>query len=146
MENKKISKVLYVVVAVVLVLSAAFAVYAVKTDLFNKPSVNDEVTVTYSLSVVAQGESVFDGDISAAEGTVLFDSMCKALEGKDIEVVYEESEYGAYITAIGGYAQNYDENLYWTFTVNGEMTMEGASSLVPVQGDKVVFSLDVLTW
>lgn len=147
MENKKkISKVLYIVVAAVLILAAAFAVYAVKTDLFGKNEVNEEVQVTYSLSVAAQGESVYEGDVTAAEGTVLFDSMLAALEAKDIEVVYENSEYGAYITAIGGHAQNYDENLYWTFTVNGEAAMEGASSIIPVEGDVVVFTLDVLTW
>ena len=146
MENKKISKVLYIVVAAVLVLAAAFAVYAVKTDLFGKNEVNDDVQVTYSLSVVAQGESVYEGDVTAAEGTVLFDSMLAALEAKDIEVVYENSEYGAFITAIGGHAQNYDENLYWTFTVNGEMTMDGASTLVPAEGDKVLFTLDVVEW
>lgn len=147
MENKKkISKVLYVVIAVVLVLAAAFAVFAVKTDLFNKKEVNDDVQVTYSLRVVAQGESVYEGDVTAAEGTILFDSMVAALEAEDIEVVYENGEFGAYITAIGGYAQDYNENLYWTFTVNGEMTMDGASFVVPADGDAVVFSLDVLSW
>ncbi len=145
-NKKKISKVLYVVIGVVLVLAAAFAVFAVKTDLFNKKEVNDDVQVTYSLSVVAQGESVYEGDVTAAEGTVLFDSMVVALEAEDIEVVYENGEFGAYITAIGGYAQDYNENLYWTFTVNGEMTMDGASSVVPADGDAVVFSLDVLSW
>lgn len=147
MENKKkISKVLYIVVAVVLVLAAAFAVVALKTDLFKKNDVNDGVQTTYSLSIVAQGESVYDGDVTAAEGTVLFDSMVAALEEEDIEVVYQDSEYGAYITSIGGHSEDGAQSLYWTFTVNGEMTMEGASSLVPVDGDEVVFTLDVLTW
>ena len=147
MENKKkISKVLYIVVSAVLVLAAAFAVYAVKTDLFGKNEVNDEVTVTYTLSVTAEGESVFEGEVSAPEGTVLFDSMCKELEENDIEVISESGDYGAFITSIGGHAQNYDENLYWTFTVNGEMTMEGASSFVPSEGDRVDFVLEAVSW
>ncbi len=148
MENKKkISKTLYIVVAVVLALAAAFAVYAVKSDLFDKkPEVNDEVQVTYSLTVTAQGENVYNGNVTAAEGTVLFDSMVDALEKADIEVIYENGEYGAFITSIGGYAQNYDENLYWTFTLNGEITMEGASDIVPAQGDAVAFTLDEVVW
>lgn len=146
MEKKKISKVLYIVVAVVLVLAAAFAVYAVKTDLFGKKEVNDEVQVTYSLSITAQGENVYKGDVSAAEGTVLFDSMKAALEKESIELVYDEGEYGAFITSIGGHAQNYDENLYWTFTLNGEMTMEGVSYIVPAEGDKVDFVLSKVEW
>lgn len=147
MENKKkMSKVLYVVIAVVLVLAAAFAVVALKTDLFNKKEVNDEVQVTYSLSVVALGETVYEGDVAAAEGTALMDSMLAALKEQEIEVVYEESEYGAYITAIGGYAQSYEDSLYWTFTVNGEMAMEGASYIIPAEGDKVVFTFEELTW
>ncbi len=147
MENKKkISKPLYVIVAVVLIAAAVFAVIAVKTDIFGGKDINDEVQVTYSLSVKVQGEELFNGEVKAPEGTVLIDSMTAALEEKDIEVVYENSEFGAYITAIGGHAQNYDENLYWSFTVNDELVMEGASALVPAQGDKVVFTLDVIEW
>ncbi len=147
MENKKkSSKLLYVIVSLVLVAAAVFAVVGFKTGLFAKKDVNDEVQVTYSLSVVAQGEEVFDGEVKAAEGTTLFDSMIPALKAENIEVVYEESDYGAFITAIGGHAQNYDENLYWTFTVNNEYSMEGASTLVPVEGDEIVFTLDVMTW
>ncbi len=147
MENKKkISKVVYIVVGIVLVLAAAFAVFAVRTGLFGKNEVNNEVQITYYLSVAAQGQEIYSGEVNTAEGTVLMDSMVSALEAEDIEVVYENSEYGAYITAIGGYAQNYEENLYWSFTVNGELVMEGASTLVPAEGDEVVFTLEEIVW
>lgn len=147
MENKKkISKLLYVIVALVLVAAAVFAVVGFKTGIFSKNDVNEEVLTTYSLVVTARGEEIFDGEVKAMEGASLMDSMVPALKAEGIEVVSESGDYGAFITAIGGHAQNYEENLYWSFKVNDELAMEGASTFVPKEGDKVAFTLDVIEW
>ncbi len=147
MENrKKISKLTYVIIALVLVAAAVFAVVGFKTGIFTKNNVNEEVLTTYSLSVTAQGEEIFDGEVKSAEGTTLMDSMVPALKAEGIEVVSESGDYGAFITAIGGHEQNYSENLYWSFKVNDELVMEGASTFVPKEGDKVAFTLEVIEW
>lgn len=143
MKSKKLLT--WVIVAVVLI-AAAVGLYFVSsgTSADNTPDTGD--TITFGLTVTVGGETViYDEDIEIVEGTALIDAMCANIT-EDGGVVYSTGEFGAYITSICGYAENYENNEYWVYTVNGESAMEGASDFTPAEGDEVVFDLSELVW
>lgn len=73
-------------------------------------------------------------EVSFAEGDNLYDVMD---ENFDIE----DPDDNGFITSIDGHEQDEEANVYWTFTVNGEMVMVGAKEVVLEAGDEVVFTL-----
>jgi len=110
------------------------------------PDSNAADTVTYSIEVtLSKEEVVYSGEVTAEEGESLFDVMVENIT-QDGGVEYSDGAYGAYITSICGNSENAAESMYWTFTINGESSMVGASECYPADGDEVVFDLSVLTW
>ncbi len=151
-EKKGISKVLWIAVAVVLVIAAAAIIILPKLGNANEPAAptvsdsNAADTVTYSIEVtLSKEEVVYSGEVTAEEGESLFDVMVENIT-QDGGVEYSDGAYGAYITSICGNSENAAESMYWTFTINGESSMVGASECYPADGDEVVFDLSVLTW
>lgn len=69
----------------------------------------------------------------SADATVL-----DVLEGTTLDVVVEDSQYGAYVTSIAGVAA--DATHGWTYTVNDQQPTESAGSLKIVDGDNVVWN------
>ena len=57
-----------------------------------------------------------------------------------LEIVSTED---GFIESINGVSQVPEENKWWTYTVNGEMIMEGAYDYELQPGDQVVFTLSV---
>lgn len=88
----------------------------------------DQVAITVS----ANSENLSTEDVPFDEGDTLLEVM---EENFDIET--EDSEYGAFITAIDDYAQDDDQNLYWLFNVNDEMASVGASEYVLADDDQI---------
>ena len=96
---------------------------------------------SFSLKVTVDKEQVvFDKTVSAREGETLFDVMQRTVTDNG-GVVYQDSEYGPFITAICGYEQDPDTGKYWGYTVNGEYAMVGVSQCVPAEGDAIVWDL-----
>lgn len=151
-EKKGISKGLWIVIAVLLVIAAAAMILLPKLGGANEPAaptVSDSTaadTVTYSIDVtLSKEEVIYSGEVTAEEGESLFDVMVENIT-KDGGVEYNDGPYGAYITSICGNSENAAESMYWVFTINGESVMVGASECYPADGDEVVFDLSVLTW
>ena len=154
-EKKGISKVLWIVVAVLLVAAAIAIIVIPKLDIAKEPAApavsdstvqEDADIVTYSIEVtLSKEEVVYSGEVTAEEGESLFDVMVENIT-QDGGVEYGDGAYGAYITSICGNSENAAESMYWTFTINGESSMVGASECYPADGDEVVFDLSVLTW
>lgn len=151
-QKKNPSRLLWVITAVVLIAAAALAIFLPKMlEADTKPvsasdvAVTDENQICYTVEVYAEGEEVCKTDIAIVEGVNLIDAMAAAIT-EDGGVVYSDGAYGAYITSICGHSEDAEKSMYWTFTINDQYVNEGASSCYPKEGDKVVFSLDVLTW
>lgn len=101
----------------------------------------------------------------------LFDVLKELAEGKEIELTYSESEYGAYITSVNGTVPDAAKGEYWMLyttltTIEGDemiyssseygsydlsgtvcgMANVGASSLPMVDGCYYVLALVTLSW
>lgn len=87
-----------------------------------------QVTVTLS----EDGEEISSKEVSFEEDDILLDVMKEN---------FEIEEDAGFITSIDGHSQNKDENKYWLFTVNGEMSPVGANEVELKDGDEVVFNL-----
>jgi len=143
MKNKK--TLVWIIVGVVLALCAAGIYFATTTDIFSSNELGTD-TITFNLSVTVGGdETVWSDDVEITEGTSLIDAMAENITDNG-GVVYSETEYGAYITSICGYSENYETNEYWVYTINGESAMVGASDYCPAEGDTIVFDLSPLVW
>ncbi|MBE6754007.1 MAG: DUF4430 domain-containing protein [Ruminococcaceae bacterium] len=144
-KTKKLSKGRWTIVAVsLLVIAALFFVGQKYNWLRPEEAQSTGETIIINLSVTLDGsQTVYDETIAAEKGEALIEAMKDEL-GE--QLVYSESEYGAYITSICGYAEDPDASKYWVYTVNGEQAATGVSEYVPEENDEIVFDLSVLTW
>ena len=90
------------------------------------------VSVTVENSIT--GDTLASGSVELPEGATALD----ALQALPVEVTVEDSQYGAYVSAIDGVAGEGMQG--WTFTVNGEMPPVSAGESVVEPGDAVVWS------
>ena len=87
-------------------------------------------------SSAADGSVTFDGTVELAEGATVLD----AIEATGLELDVQDSEYGAFVNAIGGLATgDAGDASGWGYDLTGEMVMESADVATVADGD-------VLTW
>ncbi len=135
----------WIIGAVILVLCAVGLYFATTTDILGGNEIGTD-TITFDLSVTVGGDEVIWSDeVEIVEGTALIDALATNVTDNG-GVVYSDGQYGAYITSICGYNENYETNEYWIFTANGEPVMVGASDYCPAEGDVIVFDLSPLVW
>ena len=92
-----------------------------------------KVTVTLT-SPAADDAVTYEGDADIEDGATVLD----VLEGTGLEMVIEDSEYGAYVSSIEGLAN--EGMLGWVFTVNGQQINVSADQQTLVDGDSVEWS------
>lgn len=73
---------------------------------------------TYTVEVASDAATAFD-----------------AIDAADLDIVFEDGEYGKYITAIGDKAAAGTSG--WVYTVNGEQVMESIDSYQLANGDTI---------
>lgn len=77
---------------------------------------------------------LFSGDVAFASGEDLLSVMRRAMREEKLPLVIE----GGYVSAVGGLAPGGAGPMSgWTFTVNGEMPMEGCDEILLKDGDVV---------
>ncbi len=94
-------------------------------------------------------------EVANLKATITLKEADKQLSAKKISFKKGESllkvmqanftikEEDGFITSIEGHAQDTAAKKYWTYTVNGEMSLKGAKELKLKAGDKIVFDLNV---
>lgn len=93
-----------------------------------------QVTVDSS---AADGSVSYDEAVELEEGATVLD----AIQATGLDVVVEDSSYGAYVDAIGGLATgDHGSASGWTYTVNDEMVMDSADTCELADGDTVAWS------
>lgn len=101
---------------------------------------SDEAALSVQVVVdssAADGSASFDGAVDLAAGATVLD----ALEATGLDVVVENSTYGAYVDAIDGLATGaHGSASGWVYTVNGESIMENADSYELADGDAVAWT------
>ncbi len=102
----------------------------------NKDS-KDSDTVTVSVSV---SSNAADGRVSGsasptfAQGATVYDALCAT----GLSVTARSSQYGIYVSAIGGLAEfEYGGNSGWMYSVNGSAPNVSCGSYVLKDGDRV---------
>lgn len=145
MENKKTNKKVigYIAVAIVLIAALCALIFFPKNSADNSVSA-ETVKFTLTVSVEGVGE-IYNEELTAIKGVTLDNIMFENIT-ENGGVVAENSQYGAYVTSICGYEQDYSKELYWSFYINGEYAMEGISSYSPQNGDVILFELAVSEW
>lgn len=94
------------------------------------------MTVRVDVTAPDPAGSLFSGSLELSEGATALD----ALEATGVEYVAEDSQYGKFVSSIGGVANGETSaTAGWTYSVNGEMAMESCDVLVLSNGDS-------LTW
>lgn len=69
------------------------------------------------------------------------DSTVMDLLNEKTDVVTEDSDYGKMVVSINGVAHDANENLWWTYTLNGEYASAGAETQLLSDGDVVKWTL-----
>lgn len=93
----------------------------------------EETSITVTLTKDKEAETLEEKEVVIEEGDILLDVM---KENFDIE----EKEPG-YIMAIDGIIADEAESMFWALSINGEMSMVGASEVELEDGDIVNFDL-----
>lgn len=93
-----------------------------------------ENAVSVAVENSITGDTLASGSVELAEGATALD----ALQALPVEVTVEDSQYGAYVSAIDGVAG--EDMQGWTFTVNGDMPPVSAGETTVEPGDVVVWS------
>ena len=85
----------------------------------------------------ADGSVSYDGAVEVHEGATVLD----ALKATGLDIETQDSQYGAFVNAIGGIATGeYGSASGWIFTVNDESIAESADSYVVSADDTVSWS------
>ncbi|MDY4041029.1 MAG: DUF4430 domain-containing protein [Collinsella sp.] len=96
------------------------------------PTAPDTVTVTISVSArAAGGGTLASTSLTFERGATAYD----ALMGTDLSVSSENTVYGIYVRAIGGYAASGSSG--WMYAVNGSEPNTSAANYVLEDGDAV---------
>ena len=75
-------------------------------------------------------------DIGMPENATVLDLLRETTE-----VVTKETRYGKMIISINGISQDPDRNLWWIYTVNGEVATAGAETQLLSDGDVIQWKL-----
>lgn len=97
-----------------------------------------QATMTVQVDVTAPDSAgnLFSGSLELPEGATALD----ALEATGVDYVAEDSQYGKFVSSIGGVANGETSaTAGWTYSLNGQMAMESCDALVLSNGDS-------LTW
>ena len=95
-----------------------------------------EVEVTID-STAAEGGSQQACSVEVPEGASALD----ALLATGVDVSVEDSDYGKYVSAVGGVEeQTGDTSAGWTYTVDGEMPNDSADAHAIEAGDEIVWT------
>ena len=90
------------------------------------------VDLTVEASAVNQGE-FYSGHLTLPEKASVYDALCES------KVTFQGNK--KYVKSINGLAEKqYGGTSGWTFTVNGEMVMQGAGKCKLADGDVVIWS------
>lgn len=102
------------------------------TDVSQTESVEENtVKVSVEIDPGNQQEKI-SHEIEVAEDSYLLDVLKEH---------YTIEEKDGFIEAIEGFKQNPNDNIYWTYTVNGEFAEVGAAEYQLADGDQVIWTL-----
>jgi hypothetical protein len=89
-----------------------------------------------------EGEEVKRYCASYNEGESAFEVMKRVEEENEVfTFAYEESDFGVFVTSVNNYHPD-TESKFWSFLINGEMSMVGVSDYEVLEGDELGFKVE----
>lgn len=135
-KNFIFSRILAVVLALIFVLSSAFALVSCSNDDNSGEESTQATPITITLEVIYP-------DGSSKEFVIATDSsktLRQALEGEGL-IAGEEAQYGLYVKVVDGVTADYDvDQSWWSLSKGGEMLMTGVDSTPIADGDHFEFT------
>ncbi len=96
--------------------------------------------------IIEEGRNIKKYCTSYVEGENAFDIMKKLVdEDNDFTFGYDENDYGIFITSINNYHPDI-ESKFWSFLVNGEMSMVGVKDYAVNDGDELLFKIEEVSF
>lgn len=96
--------------------------------------------------IIEEGRNIKKYCASYVEGESAFDVMKKLVdEDSDFSFGYDENDYGVFITSINNYHPDI-ESKFWSFLVNGEMSMVGVRDYTVSDGDDMLFKIEEVSF
>ena len=130
-KNFIFSRILAVVLALIFVLSSAFALVSCSNDDNSGEESTQATPITITLEVIYP-------DGSSKEFVIATDpenNLRQALEGEGI-IAGEEGPYGLYVKVVDGVTADYDvDQSWWSLSKDGEMLMTGVDTTPIADGD-----------
>lgn len=140
-KSKRFAQVL---VAGAFVFAAALGLTACGQQQAEKPAsepAQEQQASTIAVTVKIDSSAVespvaYDATVEVAEGATVLD----ALEATGVDFSASASQYGNYVSNIGGLAEReHGSASGWMFTINGDFAEEAADACVLSEGDVVVW-------
>ncbi|MFD2042938.1 DUF4430 domain-containing protein [Ornithinibacillus salinisoli] len=125
-------------------LAVLFTVLLVVSNLvFLQPQTSYAATLENAVTIIAldeDGETVLPlTAMQIEEGDTAFDVLIQAGEEHNVEITYDEFDFGNMITGIGDAVQT--DSLWWSFNVYGHGPDVGASGYEVENGEHILFTL-----
>ena len=96
--------------------------------------------------IIEEGRNMKKYCTAYVESDNAFDAMNRLVsEDSDFTFGYDESDYGVFITSINNYHPDI-ESKFWSFHVNGEMSMVGVSDCTVNDGDELMFKIEEVSF
>jgi hypothetical protein len=118
------------------IFSAAIVMSSLTAFGFSSAAVSSS---SISLRIEGQKATVYSGTVDFTPGQDFYDIMTAALAAKGIPIVATMGQYGHEITSIGDESGTYP--VWWHLYDNDKESDVGADSLLPKNGDNIVFYL-----
>lgn len=137
MKNKMI-EIMIGVVALVLILGGGYFYYNQNKDNTSK---------TIDLEVIVEDKTIYHEKVKT-NASMLSEVLIELNHNHSLDIVYEEGEYGMFITSINGNKQDPTKGFYWTYDSkdNRKCQADGycqAANLLTIEdGNHFVFTLD----
>lgn len=91
------------------------------------------VSVTVDGSAVGAGSS--SASVSIPAGATVYDALCAT----GVSINASNTQFGLYVSSIGGLAEKHDGKSGWTYYVNGVMPMTSCANYKLAGGEKIVW-------
>lgn len=137
MEDKMKKRIKIFSIVAIVIVAIVLGVFIATRNNDNPPETSKNITIcVYN----KEGENIYNKAVET-EKTYLIDVL-KDLE--DLTVVTQDSQYGAYITAIMGIEQG--DDYYWSYYINNDYAMVGVSSCVLEEGKTYNFKIEKMSF
>ncbi len=126
-----------IVCIVVIIIAVNLGIVLIKRSENN--TIDNKISVTIEV-FNKEGENIYNKSIDTDKKYLLE----VINDTKELNIVTEDSQYGAYVTSVMGIEQG--DNYYWSYYIDGEYATVGVSSCEIQEGKKYDFKIEKMNY